>query len=243
VKLTVEYDGTDYAGWQRQADRPTIQQHLEEALSAQLGEEVSLVGAGRTDAGVHARAQAASFRTRSDMPVEGIWHGSNVRLPDSIAILAAEDAPGGFHAQRDATSKHYRYSILVRPVRAPLAERYALRVRGPLDVPAMREAAAGVPGRRDWSSFRNAGSVEGSAVRTVTRLDITRDGEYVLVDVEGDGFLYKMVRNLVGTLLEVGRGKRRPEELPEILEAKDRRRAGPTASPRGLTLVEVRYGT
>ena len=241
VRLTVEYDGTDYAGWQRQDALPTIQETLETALSTQLGERVVVVGAGRTDAGVHARGQVASFRTGSAIPIEGVIHGTNALLPGAIAITDAADAEPGFHARRDAKGKHYRYLVLNRRAPSPLAERFAHRVAPPLDVAAMRAAAGALPGTRDWSSFRNAGSVEGSAVRTVTRLDIERDGEYVSVDVEGDGFLYKMVRNLVGTLLLVGRGRWAPEAVREALDARDRRKAGPAAPARGLTLVEVYY--
>ena len=241
VKLVLEYDGTDFRGWQRQSEDRTVQQTLEEALAAQLSEKVSVVGAGRTDSGVHAAGQVASFRTTCTIPPEGIAFGTNSRLPRDVAVLSAADVPPDFHAQRSATRKHYRYSILNRRVRSPLAGRTALEVAAPLDDARMVEAAAHLIGRHDYTSFRNAGSVETSPVRTVSRLDITRSGEYLAIDVEGDGFLYKMVRNLVGTLMMVGVGKLTPVEAGWILEQRDRRRAGPAAPAHGLCLVEVSY--
>lgn len=241
VKLVLGYDGTDFAGWQRQAGRSTIQQTLEEALAGLTGEAVAVVGAGRTDAGVHAVAQVASFRTRSRIPAEGFVFGTNARLPETIGVTAASDMPPGFHAQRDAKGKHYRYRILNRRAPSALDARFVHRVGRPLDEAAMAGAAAVLVGTHDFSSFRNVGSVEGPAVRTVARLDVSRAGEYVSVDVEGDGFLYKMVRNLVGTLLLVGLGRIGPEEVRKILDARDRRKAGPAAPARGLTLIEVRY--
>lgn len=242
VKLVIEYDGEGFGGWQRQDNRITVQQVLEEALSAHLGEKIVTVAAGRTDAGVHALGQAVSFRTVSAVPLRGVLHGGNARLPDTVVIRVAEDVDPGFHAQRDATGKHYRYRILTDRIRRPVAGRYATRIGVPLSEARMGEAAGLLIGTHDFSSFRNAGSVETSPVRTLRRLDITREGEYLSLDFEADGFLYKMVRNLVGTLLLVGRGRFEPEMVGEILRAADRRRAGPAAPPGGLCLVRVFYG-
>jgi tRNA pseudouridine38-40 synthase len=242
LRLTLEYDGTDFSGWQRQSDDRSVQAVLEDALSRHLGGRITVVGAGRTDAGVHAAGQVASFRTASAMPVRGVWHGTNALLPDDVSILSVEETVPGFHARRDATGKHYRYTILERPVRSPLHERHALRVNGPLDAVRMARAAGALLGRHDFSSFRNAGSFEGDPIRTLTRLDVARCGGLLWLDVEGDGFLYRMVRNIAGTLIRVGEGKLSPEEVAKVLSRRRRPAAGPAAPARGLCLESVRYG-
>jgi len=242
VKLVLEYDGTGFSGWQRQADRSTVQEVLEDALSDHLGERIVTVAAGRTDAGVHAAGQVVSFRTTSSVPAEGIRHGANARMPASVAIRCATDVRPDFHAQRDAVAKHYRYRILVSRVRRPLSRRYATRIRTPLDEGRMVQAASHLLGTHDFSSFKNAGSVETCPVRTLRRLDIARECAYLSLEFEADGFLYRMVRNLVGTLILVGRGSLDPEEVGRILAARDRTAAGPAAPARGLCLVEVFYG-
>ena len=218
-----------------------MQQVLEEALAVPLGVKTTVVAAGRTDAGVHAAGQVVSLRTQSETPLAGVIHGTNSALPEDVAVLAAEEAPPSFHARRDAKGKHYRYRILNRPVRAPLSTRYATWYRKSLDTAAMSAAAEYLLGENDYSAFRNTGSFEGSAVRTLRRLDITRDRQYISINVVGDGFLYKMVRNLVGTLMLVGRGNLIPQEVETILAGRDRTGAGPTAPPEGLCLVEVYY--
>lgn len=241
IKLTVEYDGTDFAGWQRQAGEISVQQVLEEALAVPLGVPVTVVASGRTDAGVHAAGQVASLRTSSDTPLAGVIHGTNSALPRGIAVLDAEEVAPEFHARKSARGKHYRYRILNRGIRSPLGERYASWIRDELDVGRMAEAAGVLIGTHDYSAFRNAGSFEGSAVRTLSRIDIVREGNFIAIDVVGDGFLYKMVRNLVGTLVLAGRGKLATSEVESILSGGDRRCAGPTAPPQGLCLVEVYY--
>jgi tRNA pseudouridine38-40 synthase len=241
IRLLLAYDGTDFGGWQRQTNRVTIQELLEEALSEPLRERVACVAAGRTDAGVHAEGQVVSFRTRSTVPLEGIQYGGNALMPRTIAILDAREVDPAFHAQRDAVAKHYRYRILNRRVRAPLSERFVTHVSKPLDVDRMREAAAHLRGEHDFESFRNAGSVDTSPVRTLRRLDIVREGDYLSLEFEADGFLYRMVRNLVGTLLLVGGHAIDPDAVAEVLAARDRTVAGPAAPARGLCLVEVFY--
>ena len=241
LKLTVEYDGTDYAGWQRQNGAVSVQQVLEEALSVPLCCRAVVVAAGRTDAGVHAAGQVVSLRTESETPTQGIIHGTNSALPPDVAVLSAEEVPPEFHARRDALGKHYRYRIVNRPIRPPLDRRDATWIRAPLDMDAMALAAKALVGEHDFSSFRNAGSFQGSAVRSLRRVDITRTGHYISIDVVGTGFLYKMVRNLVGTLVLVGRGSLTAAEVRSILSDRDRSSAGPTAPPEGLCLVEVYY--
>ena len=241
MKLTIEYDGTDYAGWQRQNGQVSVQQVLEEALAAPLAGETKVVAAGRTDAGVHAAGQVVSLRTLSDVPLKGVIHGTNSALPSGVVVLNAEEALPEFHARRDAKGKHYRYLILNCPIRSPLGSRYATWIRERLDVAAMAVAAGHLVGEHDYSAFRNTGSFAGSAVRTLRRLDIAREGQSISIDVVGDGFLYKMVRNLVGTLVLVGRGSLTPAEVRSILSDRDRSSAGPTAPPEGLCLVEVYY--
>jgi tRNA pseudouridine38-40 synthase len=183
----------------------------------------------------------ASFRTEAALPAEGILGGTNARLPEDLAVLSAEEVPEGFHAQRDAKGKLYRYRILNRRIPSPLDRRQVHVVRTPLDAAAMGRAAALLTGRHDFSSFKNTGSVEGSAVRNLHRLDIVESGAYIAIEAEADGFLYRMVRNLVGTLILVGRGALRPEAVAGILAGRERRLAGPAAPPGGLCLVEVYY--
>ncbi len=244
-RATVSYDGTDFSGWQVQSGRRTVQGVLEETLSKVLGQEVSLLAAGRTDAGVHAEGQVVSFRASTGIPPQGIAAAANALLPPDVSILDAAAATGSFHATRDATGKVYRYEILASRVPRPLARRTTWRVGTRLDVRRMRAAARLLVGRRDFRSFRTNPGLpvdRGSTVRTVRRLDVRRRGDRVVVEIEGDGFLYNMVRAVVGTLVQVGRGAWSPGRVGEALRAKDRRAAGPTAPARGLTLVSVEYG-
>jgi tRNA pseudouridine38-40 synthase len=241
---TVSYDGTDFSGWQVQTGRRTVQGALQEALSTILGAPVSVLAAGRTDAGVHAEGQVISFRAVTRIPPAGIAAAANALLPEDAAILDLAEAPPSFHATFDATGKVYRYEILSGRIPRPLLRRTTWRVPGRLDLRRMRAAARLLVGRRDFRSFRTnpgPGEDRGSTVRTLRRVDVRRRGERVLVEVEGDGFLYNMVRAIVGTLVQVGRGTWPPERVGEALRARDRRAAGPTAPPRGLTLVSVSY--
>ncbi len=243
-RATVSYDGTDFSGWQVQAGRRTVQGVLQEALSKVLGARTGVVAAGRTDAGVHAEGQVVSFRAATRIPPEGIAAAANAILPGDVAILDLSRAGASFHATFGATGKVYRYEILARRTRLPLRRRTSWRVATPLDLRRMRRAAALLVGRRDFRSFRtNPGLDEdrASTVRHLRRLDIRRRGDRILLEFEGDGFLYNMVRAIVGTLVQVGRGTWTPERVGEALRAKDRRAGGPTAPPQGLTLVSVAY--
>jgi tRNA pseudouridine38-40 synthase len=242
VRLVLEYDGTDLSGWQRQDNAPTVQQHLEEALASMLGGHVAVVGASRTDAGVHALGQVASFRTVTDIPLHGLRRGLNGALPESIAVVDATEAPADFHARFSARGKHYRYRILARPDRGPLARRTAWHRPRPLDLPAMQAAATHLVGEHDFSAFRAAGCSARHAVRRITAVEVsTGPDRLVSIDVRGNAFVRNMVRIIAGTLVEVGEGRLPARELPAILASRDRERAGQTAPARGLTLVEVFY--
>jgi tRNA pseudouridine38-40 synthase len=242
-RATVSYDGTDFSGWQVQGDRRTVQGVLQEALSKVLGAPVTLMAAGRTDAGVHAEGQVVSFRAQTRIPPAGIAAAANVLLPGDVAVLDLARVPTSFHATYGAKGKVYRYEILSGRTRRPLLRRTTWRVASPLDLRRMRAAARHLVGRRDFRSFRTNPGVEdrGTTVRNLRRLDIRRRGDRVLLEFEGDGFLYNMVRAMVGTLVQVGRGTWTPGRVEEALRARDRRAAGPTAPPQGLTLVSVSY--
>ena len=241
VKLTVEYDGTAYHGWQRQANALTVQQVLEEGIAAIVGHEVTLYGSGRTDAGVHALGQVASFHIRSTIPADRLPHAINSAIPPDIAVVRADDVAHDFHARYSATGKTYRYTILCRPVRPAVGARYVHWVRRALDAAAMQAAAAHFVGEHDFAAFETESTGEGS-VRTVTEAGVERDGERIEFTVSANGFLYNMVRAMVGTLLEVGLGKRPPDDIPRLLAARDRSLVGPTAPAKGLCLMQVDYG-
>lgn len=251
IRLVVEYDGTALCGWQRQANGPTVQGHLEAALGKLLAHEVAVVGASRTDAGVHARGQVASFRTERAIPLHGIRRGLNSLLPPAIAVTDAAEVPDDFHPRFSATGKHYRYLVLTRSERSPRWRDRAWHHPGALDLAAMRQAAAALIGERDFAAFRAAGC---TAKRTVRRIEdiaidaakleeapLSIDPWLVAFDVRGNAFLRNMVRIVVGTLVEVGAGRRPVEQVAEILASRDRTRAGITAPPQGLELMSVRY--
>jgi tRNA pseudouridine38-40 synthase len=242
LKLVLEYDGTAYQGWQIQARGPTIQGVIEEKLATLTGTRVRLIGAGRTDSGVHAWRQVASFRTEHPIPTEKLQRALNALLPRDIAVLSAEEAAADFDARRNARGKRYRYQIWNSRVRSAFHERFTWQVAQTLDVAAMRRAAAHLVGEHDFSALRAADCPARHAVRTVRRVDCDDSARPMLaIDVEATAFLKHMVRNLVGTLVEVGLGKRDPASIPELLQARDRTRAGPTAPARGLFLAEVFY--
>lgn len=244
VRLLVEYDGTDYHGWQRQPTAATIQGTLEAAIRRISGEQVALVGAGRTDAGVHAAGQVAHFHSRSAMPPE-VWRRAlNAVLPPDVKILEAAEAPETFHARFSAARKRYRYRVLNRPVPSPLERRTSWHVPRPLNLAAMRRACAALVGRHDFRAFEGADPSHGASHRTVcavTACSVRRRGDIVSVDIECDRFLKYMVRNIVGTLVEVGLGRRPASDMDRILRSRDRGQAGVTAPAHGLTLMEVRY--
>jgi len=241
-KLVLRYDGTEYHGWQLQRNARTIQGVLEEAIERVLGKKARVHASGRTDAGVHALMQVVHFKAETDTSPDELKTRLNETLPGDIRVLSAEEMPLSFHSRYDVVAKVYRYSILNCRIagrhRAKSVYVFALR----LDVEKMRRAAAYLVGTHDFSSFGvNPGRKVDDPTRTIKRIEMTQQGHYVFIDVEADGFLYKMVRSIVGTLTKVGVGKIEPEDVPGILESRNRCRAGATVPPHGLCLVEVKY--
>jgi len=241
IKLTIEYDGTDFHGWQTQPGLRTVQGEIEAALRTMTGEDRCARGAGRTDAGVHALGQVATFTTERTIPLRGFEKGLGRLTPPDIGIRAAEEVPEGFDARFSATGKRYRYRLLPSRSPSPLRRRTTHWVARAVDPDAMRAAAACLVGRHDFAALQAADDHRKDAVRTIRSVEVLRQEGEVVVDVVGDGFLKNMVRILVGTLLEVGVGKRPPEWTAEVLATRDRRRAGPTLPAHGLCLVEVLY--
>ena len=242
IRLLLEYDGAAYHGWQRQKNALTIQEVVETALAKLTGEPVKLLASGRTDAGVHARGQVANFHTSSQIPLKAFHAGLNSLLPRDIAVLNASEAPPDFHARKSARAKTYEYRILSCPEPSPLHRRYAWVLRGTLELEAMARAAAMLLGEHDFAAFRASGGSPGHAVRKV--LDAAwhqgEEGRLSFI-ITANGFLRGMVRSLVGTMVEIGQGKRQPEEMAALLQSGDRHSVGATAPAQGLFLMEVLY--
>lgn len=252
------YDGTDFAGWQIQAGgqptephaarkwrpasagRPTVQGTLQRVLRQILQEPVSIIGSGRTDAGAHALGQVAHVITRSRITPSRLRHGLNSLLPPSITVRAVEDAPASFHARSSAISKRYRYTI-VRDVPLPFERRYVHHVRVPLDVRLMQREAKALLGRHDFRAFQRTGGAVEDTRRRITKAVLRRSADRLVFEIEGTGFLYTMVRSIVGTLIDVGRGRLPAGAISAALRRRDRRLVGPTAPANGLCLVEVAY--
>lgn len=242
IALVVEYDGTHFHGFQRQISLPTVAGELDRALSALCAQPIAVVGAGRTDAGVHATGQVVSFETASDVPLRRMPLALSGMLREQrIAVLRAVERKPGFSARHDALARTYRYRILNRAAPSPLRERRVFFVRSPLDVDRMLTASTALLGKHDFTSFCAQVPERGHPVRTVERIEITHEGEIIDLELTADSFLHQMVRIIVGTLVEIGRGKRPPDDIGKILEAKNRRVAGVTAPPHGLYLTHVRY--
>jgi len=241
VKLTLEYDGTNYCGWQVQPNGESIQAVVERAVSTFLGTATRVTGSGRTDAGVHALGQVANFFAEKECAPQRLRRGLNALTPLDITIKEVEIVPDSFDARRNARSRVYEYRILNRPTPSPFYLNRAWHVHEPLDVGAMREAIACLIGEHDFSSFRAAGCDAAHPVRKIYANWLAARGELLSYTVEATAFLRHMVRNIVGTLIEVGRGLRAPQSFKELLDARDRTRAGVTAPAHGLYLVEVKY--
>lgn len=240
-KLTIEYDGTAYAGWQRQPQQPTVQAAIEAAIERVARASIAVIGAGRTDAGVHALGQVASFRTDKGLEPEEWKRALNGLLPPDICVLAAERVADDFHARYSARGKLYEYRILNRRERSALERRRAWHVRKLLEIEPMREAAGLLAGRHDFSAFQSSPTDTENPICDLRRLEIRPEPPFIRTEVGADRFLRQMVRAIVGTLVEVGLGKRPPQSLKDILEARDRRAAGVTAPAHGLYLVRVEY--
>ncbi|MBJ6725874.1 tRNA pseudouridine(38-40) synthase TruA [Geomonas sp. Red875] len=241
IMLTVEYDGTNYCGWQTQPNATSVQEIMEGALAQMLGEPVRLHASGRTDAGVHALGMAACFQTDKTMPLRAFREGLNTLLPRDIAVREAREMPLDFNPRFHAQGKHYRYTFLLDDIRSPLTRHTAWRLKGKLDVEAARRACAEFVGEHDFAAFRASNCAAKTTVREIYSMDLTQDGRFLYLDVRGSGFLKNMIRVIAGTLVEVGQGKRTPEDIRQLLEGGDRRASGQTAPPQGLCLMEVFY--
>lgn len=240
IKLTIEYDGTAYVGWQRQPNGLSIQTVMEEAIGQRTGEKVSLRSSGRTDAGVHARGMIASFMTERKLPLSAFCEGLNCFLPPDIAVLAAEEAALDFNPRFDAKGKHYCYSIYQSSCRQPLLRNYAWHLREELDVESMRQATDYFVGEHDFAAYRTAGCAAKTTFRRIDAVSIAMEGQLLKIDVTGSGFLRNMVRMMVGTLVEVGRHRLPPKRVRDSLYDVSLR-IGPTAPATGLCLIEVFY--
>ncbi len=241
IKLKIHYDGTDYSGWQLQPDTRTVQETIQQAIEKLTSQSVKVVGSSRTDAGVHALGQMAHFDIDSPVPTANYVKALNNILPADIAVEIAEDVGGDFDAISDTKSKLYRYSIYTAPVRSVMDIRYCWHRPGKLDADAMTAAARLLIGKHDFKSLAGAADDRENSIRTITHCSVVADEDRIFIDVAADGFLYNMVRNIVGTLVEVGRGRWVPEKITEILKAKDRAAAGPIAPASGLGLMKIEY--
>lgn len=241
-KLVVAYDGSNYCGWQVQNNGKTIEGELNRCLSELLKEEIVVIGASRTDSGVHGRGNVAVFDSETRIPGEKISYALNQRLPDDIVIQSSCEVDKDFHPRYCNTIKTYEYKILNRKFPDPMYRLYADFIHYPLNIEAMQEAANYIVGEHDFKSFCSAGAQVKSTIRTVYSLDVTKDqDDIVRIRITGNGFLYNMVRIIVGTLTRVGLGNGKPEEVEDIMKACDRSKAGPTAPARGLSLIEIQY--
>ncbi len=245
LKLTIQYDGTDFCGWQFQPQGRSVQGVLESALSKVTGEQRRVIASGRTDAGAHALGQVVSLETQTHLDVQTLKNALNAHLPADVRVRLVEWAPDNFHAIRDARSKRYRYVIQFGDQPDPLRRRYSWFLPKTLDVNQMRDASTALIGQHDFASFQAAGSPRKTTIRTVHELTIsceaTETTDFISIEIEADGFLYNMVRNIVGSLVDVGRGKQNPAWIASVVQARDRRMAGPTAPAHGLILLSVSY--
>lgn len=242
IKLTIEYDGSGYAGWQEQGRKHrTIQEALEKALYKILHKRIRVFGSGRTDAGVHARAQVANFKADSGIAVEKLRMALNALLPEDISVIRAQEEVPGFHSRFSAISKVYRYAILNRPSKPAILRGTVYFYPHRLNLGLMRSEARELLGKHDFKSFQAADKKEKGAVRTIRDIKIIRNKDLIYIDIEAEGFLYNMARNIAGTLIEVGRGRFPKGSVKKILRARNRNLAGPTLPAKGLCLVEVKY--
>ena len=241
IKLTIEYDGTSYGGWQKQKNNRTIQQCIEEAIKLLTGEDVELIGSSRTDAGVHAKGMIANFITNSQIPADKFREAINTKLPDDIGIIKSEEVDRNFHSRYDSKGKTYCYTLVNRYEKVCIGRNYVYQVRDELNYNIMKEAAKYFLGKHDFKAFKTNGSSVKTSVRTINGLELELKGDVIKIFVSADGFLYNMVRIIVGTLIEVGKGKIKPEDIESIIKNGDRSKAGPCVPPNGLVLEKVFY--
>ncbi|WP_265446594.1 tRNA pseudouridine(38-40) synthase TruA [Acetivibrio straminisolvens] len=241
VKLIIEYDGTNYHGWQKQKNAKTVQDTIESAIKGLTGEKAELTGASRTDFGVHALGQVANFKTDSNIPGDRFSYALNRILPDDIVIIESQEVSPDFHARFKSKGKKYRYLIYNSRFPSAILRNRAFHVSYKLDFESMKKAASYFLGTHDFSSFRASGSSVKTSVRTMTDVLLERDDKIIKFEISGDGFLYNMVRIMVGTLVDVGMGRINDDDIPKIIESKNRKSAGRTAPAEGLYLVEVYY--
>ena len=241
IKLTIEYDGKDFNGWQKQPNRLNIQGEIEKAIQAITGEEVELIGSGRTDAGVHAFAQVANFKINSNFPIEKMATAINSQLKQSIRIQKAEEVSEAFHSRYHCHKKTYMYIIDNSEQGTAIYRNLSYHISQPLNIEKMQKAAIYIVGEHDFSCFKSSGTSSKSSVRTIYEAKVLKEQERVIIKITGNGFLYNMVRIIAGTLVDVGLEKIQPEELENIINSKNRQKAGKTLPPQGLFLASVEY--
>lgn len=241
IKLTIEYDGTNYNGWQKQKNGVTIQEELEKAIKKITSEDVEVIGSSRTDSGVHARGMVCNFKTNSKIPSERFREAINTKLPDDIAVLLSEEVDALFHARYNSKGKRYSYTIINRLEKIAIDRNFSYHVKDELNIEKMKKTCEYFIGTHDFSAFKSSGSSVKTSIRTIYDMHIDVSGEEIKLIVYGNGFLYNMVRIIVGTLVEVGRGKISSIEVQKAIEGGDRKATGPCAPPNGLVLEEVYY--
>ena len=241
IRLTIEYDGKEFNGWQKQPNKLNIQGNLEKVISDLTKEKIEIIGSGRTDAGVHALGQVANFKTNSNIPIEKFAIAINSRIKQSIRIKKAEEVDERFHSRYNCKRKTYRYIINTSETGSAIYRNLEYNIKMQLDVKKMQEAVKFFIGEHDFSAFKSSGTSSKSSVRTVYNAKVEQDGERIIIELTGNGFLYNMVRIISGTLVEVGLNKIKPEDITKIIESKNRQNAGKTLPPCGLYLVSVEY--
>ncbi|WP_096233557.1 tRNA pseudouridine(38-40) synthase TruA [Thermoanaerobacterium sp. RBIITD] len=241
IMLVIEYDGTNYHGWQYQKNALTVQEIITKAINKITSENVNLIGSSRTDSGVHALYQVANFKTKTKIPVEKLPYAINSVLPDDIVVKSAKDVEDNFHSRYSAKGKRYRYIIFNRKFESPILRNYSWHVSYKLSLEKMKNSLCYFKGTHDFSAFKASGSPVKDSIRTVTEISLEKDEDIIKFEIEADGFLYNMVRIIVGTLVDVGIGKIEPIEIKNIIESKNRNMAGKTAPPQGLYLLKIYY--
>ena len=241
IKLTIEYDGREYNGWQKQPNKLNIQGEIEKAIQNITGEEIELTASGRTDAGVHAIGQVANFKTETKLPIEKIAIAINSQVKNSIRIIKAEEVEENFHSRYNCKRKTYRYKINNSPYGSAIYRYLEYHIATPLEIEKMKKAIKYLEGEHDFKAFKSSGTSSKSSVRTIYKAELKQQEDRIILELTGNGFLYNMVRIIAGTIVDVGLGKIQPNQIPQIIEDKDRTKAGKTLPAHGLYLVKVEY--